>query len=197
MHTRLHILIGAQMSNRAVVSEAITTKAVAPDAAKTKRTRAAHTRPADTRGAKGAEGAGKASSKKGAASKKGATRASGKNQKIGYLGENMACEYLERGDIVILERNWRCSFGEADIIADDQGTLVFIEVKTRSAGYPGLPESAVTKEKRGRYERIAVSYLERHERSSGRVRFDVIAIQLLGEHQCLLRHHLDAFSVDA
>ena len=116
------------------------------------------------------------------------------NKRTGMLGEEMACRYLEDNDITILERNWKCKSGEADIIAEEDETLVFIEVKTRSAGYPGLPEYAVTKKKRARYEKIAISYLMGEARASGRVRFDVIAIQMTGEKQCLLRHHRDAFA---
>lgn len=120
----------------------------------------------------------------------------GKNQKLGRLGEDMACHYLENNDITILERNWKCKSGEADIIALEQGTLVFLEVKTRSQKFLGLPEYAVTKEKRDKYERIAISYLSKNPRPSGRVRFDVIAIRITGENQCLLRHHKDAFASD-
>lgn len=126
-----------------------------------------------------------------------AKKEGGKNQKLGKLGEDLASRYLLDKGIVILERNWKCSCGEADIIADEQGELVFIEVKTRSAGYPGLPEYAVNKQKRTRYEKIAISYLMQHQRPSGQVRFDVIAIQMTGELQCLLRHHRDAFLADA
>lgn len=121
----------------------------------------------------------------------------GKNQRLGRLGEEMACHYLRDNEFNILEQNWKCKCGEADIIAEEEGALVFIEVKTRRAGFPGLPEYAVTKEKRARYEKIAVNYLMQHQRPSGRVRFDVIAVQMTGENQCLLRHHRDAFTADA
>lgn len=120
----------------------------------------------------------------------------GKNQKLGRIGEDMACHYLATNGIEVVERNWTCKCGEADIIAHEDDTLVFIEVKTRSEGFSGLPEYAVTKQKRMRYEKIATSYLEKNQRPSGRVRFDVIAIQMTGTQQCLLRHHRDAFSVD-
>jgi putative endonuclease len=124
-----------------------------------------------------------------------ARKTEGKNQQLGKVGEDMACHYLEEKEIVILERNWVCKCGEADIIALEEDTLVFIEVKTRSEGFPGLPEYAVTREKRERYEKIAISYLVQHQRPSGPVRFDVIAVQMTGKQQCLLRHHRDAFSV--
>ena len=116
-----------------------------------------------------------------------------RNQRLGRLGEDFACLYLEDNNFSVIDRNWKCSFGEADIIAVEDETLVFVEVKTRSVDFPGLPEEAVTAQKRERYEKIAISYLKRHPRPSGRVRFDVIAIGMTGEQQCLLRHHRDAF----
>lgn len=116
-----------------------------------------------------------------------------KNQRLGSLGEDFASLYLTGNGFSIIERNWKCNFGEADIIALEDDTLVFVEVKTRSQDFPGLPESAVTPQKRARYEKIAISYLGKHPRPSGRVRFDVIAINMTGSQQCLLRHHRDAF----
>ena len=120
-----------------------------------------------------------------------------KKQELGKLGEDLACHYLTDNGVDILERNWKCKSGEADIIANEDDTLVFIEVKTRGEGFPGLPEYAVTQQKRTRYEKIATSYLVQNQRPSGRVRFDVVAIQMTGEKQCLLRHHRDAFAADA
>lgn len=105
--------------------------------------------------------------------------------------------YLADQGFIILERNWKCKSGEADIIALEKETLVFVEVKTRSEGSLGLPESAVTTQKRICYEKIAISYLMQTPRPSCQVRFDVIAVQMTGERQCLLRHHRDAFWVDA
>jgi putative endonuclease len=122
------------------------------------------------------------------------TKSSSKNQRVGRRGEDMASRYLSDNNFVILERNWKCKCGEADIIAEEEGTLVFIEVKTRSSASSGLPEDAVTRTKRARYERIAISYLAAHRHPSCRVRFDVIAIVLTGEACCLLRHHRDAFA---
>ncbi|MCL2528849.1 MAG: YraN family protein [Coriobacteriia bacterium] len=120
-------------------------------------------------------------------------KAAGKNQTLGKLGEDLACIYLLDNGFEILERNWKCDSGEADIVATEGEALVFIEVKTRSKRYQGLPEYAVTAERIDRYERIALSYLREKKRPSGQVRFDVIAISMTGRQQCLLRHHRDAF----
>jgi len=122
-----------------------------------------------------------------------AQRSRDRNQRLGKLGEELASVYLSENGFSIIERNWKCNSGEADIIANEEDTLVFIEVKTRSEAYPGLPEFAVTAERRARYEKIAISYLTKFKRPSGRVRFDVIAVRMTGGQQCLLRHHRDAF----
>jgi putative endonuclease len=135
------------------------------------------------------------SSRSTAAGKRSSTagKTSGKNKRLGKLGEDMAGIYLEDNGFEVIERNWSCAFGEADIIATEESTLVFIEVKTRSESYHGLPEYAVTAERRARYEKIAIAYLSDNRRPSGRVRFDVIAIKMTGPQQCVLRHHRDAF----
>ena len=82
------------------------------------------------------------------------------NRGLGMRGEQAAARFLEHRGYVVLERNWTCRFGEADIIAlDEDETVCFIEVKTRRSIEAGIPEEAVTPEKQRRYERIALSYL--------------------------------------
>jgi putative endonuclease len=119
-----------------------------------------------------------------------------RKKSIGQRGEDYACLYLERQGFKILERNWTCSRGEADIIAIENDVLVFIEVKTATDSDYGLPEDKVTPAKRRRYENIALCYLASHERPSSQLRFDVIAIVFSNHTQAMLRHHRDAFSSD-
>lgn len=115
-------------------------------------------------------------------------------KELGARGEAVACLYLERQGIEIIERNWRCKAGEADIIAREDDEIVFIEVKTRASLAAGLPEDAITRQKRRKYEGIAIYYLAKADAPSSRVRFDVIAITLVNEGRAFLRHHRDAFS---
>ena len=96
--------------------------------------------------------------KKGSSSKKNMH-----NKDLGRKGEEAAARYLVRRGYDIVERNWTCIAGEADIIAFDGDTIVFVEVKTRTSAANGLPGEAVTKEKRARYEKIACLYLEHSE----------------------------------
>ena len=117
-------------------------------------------------------------------------------KQLGAKGEDIACIYLSDNNIHILERNWKCRAGEADIIVREGEDLAFIEVKTRSSIATGFPEDAITPQKRNKYERIALQYLAAHQHPSSRVRFDVIAVVLTGEKQAMLRHHRDAFSIE-
>ncbi len=117
-------------------------------------------------------------------------------QSLGQKGEDAAAKFLERHGYEIIERNWRCPAGEVDIIALDEAVLVFVEVKTRSDIEKGFPEEAISKEKRGRYERIAAYYLRDSEYVDVRFRFDVIGILVLGNNRATLRHHINAFGAE-
>jgi putative endonuclease len=116
------------------------------------------------------------------------------NREVGKRGEEIACRYLKREGCSIIERNWRSAFGEADIIVREGEDLVFVEVKTRTNERQGLPEESVTKARRKRYENIALAYLSNHCLPSCRVRFDVVAVLLIGQSRAMLRHHRDAFA---
>ncbi len=118
-------------------------------------------------------------------------------QELGRKGEEAAVRYLKSRGYTIIKRNWFCRFGEADIIArDPEGTLCFIEVKTRQSLEAGLPEEAITRNKQSRYERIALCYMmvtdDWDDNSS--VRFDAIAICVTAPHRALLRHHKGCFN---
>lgn len=112
---------------------------------------------------------------------------------LGKRGEEAAACFLQRREYEILDRNWKCIAGEADIVALQDDTLCFIEVKTRKDAQKGFPSEAVDTRKRSRYERIAACYLKDHDYADVRVRFDIIAILVLGEDRAFLRHHLNAF----
>lgn len=115
-------------------------------------------------------------------------------RELGMKGEEAACRFLKNRGYIVIERNWTCPAGEADIIAQDEdGTLVFIEVKTRSSLEAGLPCEAVTPRKRARYERIAGFFLVEYDGPECRVRFDVISILALGNGRALMRHYVNAF----
>ena len=116
-----------------------------------------------------------------------------RNKQLGRYGEAAAARYLEYMGLDILERNWESPFGEADIIARDGDTLVFVEVKTRRSIKKGFPSEAVTPKKRDRYEKIAMCYLSDYNYTDIPVRFDVVAIMVLGDDRAMIKHYVNAF----
>jgi putative endonuclease len=99
-------------------------------------------------------------------------------QGLGRLGERLAAEKLSDAGYQILERNFRCRYGEIDIIARDSDDLVFVEVKTRRGNAYGLPEEAVTWRKQRTIVQVATYYLALHECAECSWRVDVVAVQL-------------------
>ncbi|WP_251179317.1 YraN family protein [Adlercreutzia agrestimuris] len=116
-----------------------------------------------------------------------------RNKALGKRGEDAAARFLERRGYEIVARNWTCYAGEADIIARDDDAVVFIEVKTRRNCDKGMPSEAVTREKRERYERIALEYLKDCVISDAPVRFDIVSIVVISDDRALVRHHINAF----
>jgi putative endonuclease len=98
----------------------------------------------------------------------------------------------------ILARNLRSRLGEIDLVARDGGTLVFVEVKTRSGAPREPPQAAVDARKRQRLARLALNYLARAWLRDLACRFDVVAVTLDptgGPPR--VEHFPGAFSVDA
>lgn len=116
------------------------------------------------------------------------------SREIGCEGERLAAEYLARRGYEVLERNWRCGAGEVDVVARDGRAHVLVEVKTRLAlDEPDqMPELAVGRRKQERYRRLALLYLALHPAVT-EVRFDVIALNIVGERTARLRHLIGAF----
>ena len=118
------------------------------------------------------------------------------NKELGMKGEAAAARYLEHVGYEIVERNWRCPAGEADIVAFDGDMLVFCEVKTRTNIAKGFPSEAVTAEKRARYEKIAAWYLCDYGEVNIPIRFDVIALLVLKDDRAMVKHYVNAFGWD-
>ena len=80
---------------------------------------------------------------------------------LGKYGEDLACKYLQAQGYAILARNFRCRrYGEVDIVANKDGVLSFIEVKTRCSQRYGKPVEAVTLAKQRKIYRVAQYYLQ-------------------------------------
>lgn len=96
---------------------------------------------------------------------------------LGEYGERLAARYLTDQGFVVLDRNWRCQYGEIDLVARHRHCLVVCEVKTRRSTAYGTPADAVTPRKAARLKRLAGCWLEAHPRTGTRdLRIDVLAI---------------------
>lgn len=94
----------------------------------------------------------------------------------GRLGEEAAVRHLLGLGWRIVARNFRVRGGELDIIAEDGGTLVFVEVKTRASTRRGLPGEAVTPAKARRLVHAACAYLTQAGAWGRPCRFDLVAV---------------------
>lgn len=99
------------------------------------------------------------------------------NRVIGDLGEQAAADHLARKGYRLLARNYRCPAGEIDLIAEDRGTLAFVEVKTRSPRAFLPPADAVDEIKRSRIRAATKYYLGSFREPSPR-RFDIVSVML-------------------
>jgi putative endonuclease len=95
---------------------------------------------------------------------------------LGQRGEAAAARYLRRRGYKILARGDRSGPGELDLVALDDKTIVFVEVKTRQSDVAGHPSDAVDDIKQRRLTRLAVTFLKRHGLLECPARFDVVAI---------------------
>jgi putative endonuclease len=94
----------------------------------------------------------------------------------GEPAENLAVAFLEREGLRILERNYRCRFGEIDVVAASGATLVFVEVRARASEAFGGAAGSITASKRRRLVAAARHYLARH-RADSACRFDVVLVR--------------------
>jgi len=105
-------------------------------------------------------------------------------QQFGRRGEELALAFYKDNQYVILEKNWRLGNLEVDIIAKNDESIVFCEVKTRSGNVLVEPQQAVTTQKQRNIIRAANYYVLKHQISL-EVRFDIIAITFNGEEHTL------------
>ena len=99
---------------------------------------------------------------------------------LGALGEQLAVDHLIGQGLRILARNWRCRYGELDVIAADpaESTVVFVEVKTRTGdGFGGLAY-AVPDAKLRRLRRLAGLWLAAQDDHWPLLRIDVVGVRI-------------------
>lgn len=97
-------------------------------------------------------------------------------QRLGTYGEQLAAQHLVQAGMVLLDRNWRGSGGELDLVLRDGRTLVICEVKTRSSTAFGSPLEGVTPAKAARLRRLAGQWMTAHGLRVPDVRIDLVGI---------------------
>lgn len=112
---------------------------------------------------------------------------------LGDWGERVAAQYLNQRGFSIVESNYRCPYGEIDLIVQGWGFLAFVEVKLRKSARYGAPAEYVGKSKQGKLRKTALHYLQRHP-TSLQPRFDVLEIYgEKGKGEPLIYHIENAF----
>ena len=113
----------------------------------------------------------------------------------GDRGEQAAARYLEERGCELLAAQWRCRYGELDLVARSRdGVICFVEVKLRGAGAIGLPREFVDGRKRDRLRKAAMAYLLETGLDDVRARFDVAEVYV-GKNGSLRVEYLeDAFT---
>ena len=107
-----------------------------------------------------------------------------------------AAWYLRRHDFVILEQNWECKNGTADIIAMERDALVFVKVEEVTDDDKAFKvERKPSAKHRAKWENMAFEYLASHDYSDIPLRFDEMEIKKLDEDRCMIKHHVNALGV--
>jgi len=98
--------------------------------------------------------------------------------KLGDWGEELAVRFLEENRYKIMATNYRCAYGEVDIVAMDGEELVFVEVRTRRPGNFGTPEESVSPHKLRRLMATCQDYLQNYGQENIQWRVDLISVRL-------------------
>ncbi len=99
-------------------------------------------------------------------------------QRLGRRGEALAKSHLSSLGYSILHTNYRTASGEIDLVTQKDGTMVFVEVRTKSGGEFGSPEESITSTKRARLVLAVEEYLQTQNADHSNWRIDVVAVEL-------------------
>ncbi|MBI5682576.1 MAG: YraN family protein [Deltaproteobacteria bacterium] len=113
---------------------------------------------------------------------------------LGKTGELAAISFLQRHGLKIIEQNYKCRYGEIDIIAKDKDIIAFVEVKTRKNLSCGIPQMAVDLRKQRQMSKVASHYIRCRRAVNIPARFDVIAINL-ADGPAKIEYIKDAFEM--
>lgn len=112
---------------------------------------------------------------------------------VGQYGERVATRYLQTAGLTVLDRNWRCREGEIDIVAREEETFVFCEVKTRRGLDFGPPIEAITPAKVRRLRLLALRWLAERHSPYVPIRFDVVSVVARRQGAAAVEHLRGAF----
>jgi len=109
-------------------------------------------------------------------------------KKLGNRGEKIAAKFLRKQGYRIIEKNYHSRLGEIDIVAKENESIVFVEVKTRCSTDFGLPEEALSYDKRRRLSKLALGYLAHRRIKDTNCRFDVVSILMDNNRANKVKH---------
>jgi putative endonuclease len=103
--------------------------------------------------------------------------------RLGSSGEAAVAGWYERAGYEVVDRNWRCTEGELDLVVRAPRLIVFCEVKTRRSEAFGAPFEAVTMTKQRRLRLLAARWLATHPQRGADIRFDVASVLAAAGHR--------------
>ena len=116
---------------------------------------------------------------------------------LGQAAEAEAARVLQRAGLTVVARNVRFREGEIDLVCNDDGVVVFVEVKCRRVGWDEAPAAAVSWHKQRRLTRLAQHYLKWRRLDGVRCRFDVVSVTVDARGALDVRHVRSAFDAAA
>lgn len=115
-------------------------------------------------------------------------------KELGKWGEARAEQFLREKGFHLIARNWRTRGGEIDLIGMAGGTLVFVEVRTRTSTMYGTPSESVDWRKQKKLRQLSLAFLQQYEKPVASFRFDVVSILVhSGNTQVEITHIEHAF----
>lgn len=97
-------------------------------------------------------------------------------KELGFKGEDIASNFLKKKGYKIIQRNYKCKYGEIDIIAEQNKVIAFIEVRTVQSENFGIPQDFITNIKTDHISKSALNYIKKENLFEHSCRFDFIAI---------------------
>lgn len=110
------------------------------------------------------------------------------NTELGRHGEQIAADHLQARGMRVIDRNWRCSHGELDLVLRDGDETVFVEVKTRAGDGYGHPFEAITRRKLARLRRLALAWCDERDAPTGPIRIDAVAVLAPSNSPAIVEH---------